>query len=131
LKNKILNRKLLNKQSNETSPVLMTQRRQKIKENLKAQMNYIKEFFRRDAKSDHVRYDSILTHPLTYVFAACMALVMYYDYLNTDHFNKISSKVAKIPEQIINIGDIMLASGLDLAESMNAKPDLSSFEKWV
>lgn len=77
----------------------MTQRREKIKQKLKASQNYVKEFFTRDTTKKNVHYVDTLIHPGLYVIAFLLAIVLYLDYLYTDHFNTISEYIAKIPDK--------------------------------
>ena len=68
----------------------MTERREKLKQNIKAQLTYVKDFFRKDQKKSHVHYVDILINPALYIFAFFLAIVLYLDYLYTDHFDYIS-----------------------------------------
>ena len=58
------------------------------------------EFFQRDAKSDHVRYVGTLINPLAYVAATVIAIAMYIDYLNYDHFDTLSHIIIDIPTHL-------------------------------
>ena len=106
----------------------MSGKREKLKRNLTVQMNYVKDFFGKDATSSHVRYVSILAHPLTYVFASVLALILYFDYLHTDHINNISSTIAQIPEKINPFFACVLSSIMGVGAWLNAKPDLSGIK---
>ena len=74
---------------------MSSQKREVFKEKLKVQLGYVNEFLHQDQKSDHVRYSALLINPLVYVVAAFMAFVLYYDYLHTDHIDKVSYHVNK------------------------------------
>ena len=59
----------------------------------------MKEFFTRDKTSKNVHYVDTLIHPGLYVIAFLLAIVLYLDYLYTDHFNTISEYIARIPDK--------------------------------
>ena len=95
----------------------MSTAQKNLKENIKAQLNYVKEFLRKDAQSDHVRYVNTMINPITYVVAACLAIVLYIDYLHFDHFEHLSGLIAQIPSKACNIMSI-------------AVPDICSWNLW-
>ena len=58
----------------------------------------MKEFFSRDTKTDHVHYVDTLIKPSIYVGAGVLAIVLYADYLMTDHFEQIGEFVNNLTQ---------------------------------
>ena len=73
------------------------QRSEKIKQNIKVHLSYVGDFFRRDEKNTHVHYVSFLSNVSLYIFAFLLAILMYVDYLYTEHFEKVGEVIAQIP----------------------------------
>ena len=94
----------------------MTQRREKLKQNIKAQLTYVKDFFRKDQKESHVHYVGILIHPGLYIAAFLLAIVLYLDYLYTDHFDYISQFIAKIDDKATKAKETISKTTVDNQE---------------
>ena len=65
-------------------------KREILKEKLKVQLGYVSEFLRKDTENDHVRYDPRLINPSVYIAASFVAFGLYYDYLYTNHVERLS-----------------------------------------
>ena len=76
----------------------MTKRREQLKQKVQTQLKYVKEFFQRDTNKDHVHYVDTLIKPSMYVGAGVLAILLYVDYLKTDHFEQFGEFVNKLTQ---------------------------------
>ena len=105
---------------------MLKEKRDKLKSNLKAQVSYVREFFRRDEKNYHVHYVSFLSNPILYVVAFVAAIILYIDYLYTDHFDVVSEVVAQIPDLISKALNCAAICIFDFGEWLNTTCNISA-----
>ena len=98
----------------------MPKKREQLKQNMQTQLNYVKDFFQRDTRTNHVHYVDALIQPTLYIGLSLFAILLYMVYLRTDHFdklgdfvdglcqddwqtsaNRVSSKIAETPRVVM------------------------------